>query len=239
MERMKGNIQQINKLQKELNYSFKNQSILKEALTHSSHANEFKYKISRNNERLEFLGDSVLSLVISDYIFKKYENMPEGELTKVRSNIVCEATLALKAKEINLGQYLLLGKGELLTGGRNRISILADAFEAITGALYIDGGLETATYFILNTFADSIELAVQGILFRDYKTYLQELLQSKCTDKITYKVVDEQGPDHDKVFEVEVLLSDRVLGRGKGRSKKIAEQKAAQEAIERTKTENV
>lgn len=216
-----------------LKHSFSSLETLQEALIHSSYANETKGKSIRYNERLEFLGDSVLGLVVSDYIFKKYKHLPEGELTKVRANVVCEPSLANIAKKINLGKYLLLGKGEENTGGRNRDSILADAFEAIIGALYIDGGIEVAREFIISNLAESIELASKGSLFRDYKTHLQELMQSKSSDKITYNVVNTYGPDHDKTFDVEVVTSDKVIGTGRGKSKKEAEQNAAKQAIER------
>lgn len=220
-------------LQKSLDYSFNNSEVLREALTHSSFANESKIKKVKHNERLEFLGDSILSLVISEYIFIKYKHLPEGELTKVRANVVCEPSLAARSREIKLGQYLLLGKGEEFTGGRQRESILADAFEALIGAIYIDGGIEVVKGFILQHFLESIDLASKGILFRDYKTHLQELLQSKTSEKITYHVVNEYGPDHNKVFEVEVLIGNKVIGRGRGKSKKEAEQRAAEEAIKK------
>ncbi|QUH27305.1 ribonuclease III [Serpentinicella alkaliphila] len=216
-----------------LNHSFSSLETLQESLIHSSYANETKGKSIRYNERLEFLGDSVLGLIVSDYIFKKYKHLPEGELTKVRANVVCEPSLANIAKKINLGKYLLLGRGEENTGGRNRDSILADAFEAIIGALYIDGGIEVARGFIISNLAESIELASKGSLFRDYKTHLQELMQSKSSDKITYNVVNTYGPDHDKTFDVEVVTSDKVIGTGRGKSKKEAEQNAAKQAIER------
>lgn len=239
MQSIKRSDNELDKLQSTIQYQFNDVKMLKQALTHSSYANESKKKNIPYNERLEFLGDSVLGLVVSDYIFKKYMDLPEGELTKVRANVVCEPTLSSKAKEINLGKYLLLGKGEEITGGRERVSILADAYEALIGALYIDGGLDTAKEFILNSFYSTIEQAVKGKLFRDYKTHLQELLQSKYTDKISYQVVKEEGPDHDKTFTVEVSLCNQVLGRGKGKSKKEAEQNAAEEALEKVRFEHV
>ncbi len=218
-------------LQKRIDYKFEDINILGEALTHSSYANECKKEKVKYNERLEFLGDSVLGLVVSKYIFIRYGNLPEGELTKVRANVVCEQSLAIQARRIELGKYLLLGKGEELTGGRQRDSILADALEALIGAIYIDGGIEKAQNFILACFLDSIKLASRGALFRDYKTQLQEILQSKSLEKITYRVIHEYGPDHDKVFDVEVLIGNKVIGRGRGKSKKEAEQRAAREAI--------
>jgi len=228
----KKRLEQIEEFQNIIKYQFKEIDIINEALTHSSYSNEYRGKHIYNNERLEFLGDSVLSTVISEYVYLKYSNLPEGELTKMRANVVCEPSLARQAKSIDLGKYLLLGKGEEVTGGRNRISILADTFEAVIGALYLDGGIETARKFILNMLKDSIELASKGNLFRDYKTDLQELLQSKFDDKISYRVVDEIGPDHDKTFEIEVVLGDKVLGRGRGKSKKEAEQNAAKKALD-------
>ncbi|MDR5658292.1 ribonuclease III [Serpentinicella sp. ANB-PHB4] len=219
-------------IEKILKYSFKNKNILIEALTHSSYANEIKNKKIKYNERLEFLGDAILGLVVSDYIFKTYNHLPEGELTKVRANVVCEPSLASAAKEINLGKFLLLGKGEERTGGRKRESILADAFEAIIGALYIDGGISAANQFVLERLKTSIELASKGVIFRDYKTHLQELLQSKSFEKISYIVVGEEGPDHNKIFYVEVSIGDNVIGKGKGKSKKEAEQNAAKVAID-------
>jgi len=225
--------QKIHSLQETINYKFNNNHMIIEAITHSSYANESKNKNIRYNERLEFLGDSVLGLTISEYIFEKYKHLPEGELTKMRASVVCEASLARQARNIGLGQYLLLGKGEELTGGRDRESILADALEALIGAIYIDGGIEESRKFVLNYFMDSIVLASKGSLFKDYKTDLQELLQSKGFEKITYKVVNEYGPDHNKSFDVEVLFGDTVIGRGSGKSKKEAEQRAAKEGIKR------
>lgn len=228
----KKRLEQIKEFQDIIKYKFKKINIINEALIHSSYSNECRNKYNYNNERLEFLGDSVLSIVVSEYIYLKYNNLPEGELTKIRANVVCEPSLAHQAKSINLGKYLLLGKGEEVTGGRDRISILADTFEAIIGALYLDGGIEIARKFILNMLEDSIKLASTGNLFRDYKTDLQELLQSKFDDKISYRVVSEIGPDHDKTFEVEVVLGNKVLGKGQGKNKKEAEQSAAKKALD-------
>ncbi|MBU5677390.1 ribonuclease III [Alkaliphilus sp. MSJ-5] len=229
---------QIKEFQKIIGYKFNEITVINEALTHSSYANESRNRYIHNNERLEFLGDSVLSIVVSEYIYLKYNTLPEGELTKVRANVVCEPSLAHQAKKIKLGKYLLLGKGEEVTGGRDRVSILADAFEAVIGALYLDGGIEIARKFILNMLAHSIELASTGSLFRDYKTDLQELLQRKYDDKISYKVVNETGPDHNKTFGIEVILGDRVLGAGEGKSKKEAEQMAAKKALEKVNMED-
>ncbi|KAB3531416.1 ribonuclease III [Alkaliphilus serpentinus] len=224
---------QLEEFQRKILYSFQNLQLLNTALTHSSYANEMKNKNVIHNERLEFLGDSILSLAISDYIFHQYKHLPEGDLTKVRANVVCEPSLAIKAKNLMVGDYMLLGKGEENTGGRQRGSILADAFEAIIGALYIDGGFQAAREFVLSNLSDLVELAVQGNLFKDFKTQLQEILQSKTNGKISYQVVNEEGPDHAKIFSVEVYLDHQLLGRGRGKSKKEAEQNAAEEAIEK------
>ena len=222
-------IYNISKFEDTINYKFEKKSYILEALTHSSYSNENKnYKF---NERLEFLGDSVLSIVISDYLFKKEKNLPEGELTKLRANIVCEESLSEVAGQIHLGEYLLLGKGEEATGGRDRISILADALEAIIAAIYLDGGLEEASKFIFRFMEEIIENSIEGKIFRDYKTYLQEVLQSKGEQHIWYKLIEEKGPDHNKRFVMEVGINDKVLGVGEGKSKKDAEQVAAKSAL--------
>lgn len=226
-------IYNISKFEDTINYTFENKSYILEALTHSSYSNENKnYKF---NERLEFLGDSVLSIVISDYLFKKEKNLPEGELTKLRANIVCEESLSEVAGQIHLGEYLLLGKGEEATGGRDRISILADALEAIIAAIYLDGGLEEASKFIFRFMEEIIENSIEGKIFRDYKTYLQEVLQSKGEQHIWYKLIEEKGPDHNKRFVMEVGINDKVLGVGEGKSKKDAEQVAAKSALKSQK----
>lgn len=229
----KKEIYNISKFEDTINYKFENKSYILEALTHSSYSNENKnYKF---NERLEFLGDSVLSIVISDYLFKKEKNLPEGELTKLRANIVCEESLSEVAVQIHLGEYLLLGKGEEATGGRDRISILADALEAIIAAIYLDGGLEEASKFIFRFMEEIIENSIEGKIFRDYKTYLQEVLQSKGEQHIWYKLIEEKGPDHNKRFVMEVGINDKVLGVGEGKSKKDAEQVAAKSALKSQK----
>ena len=220
----------ISKFEETINYTFENKSYILEALTHSSYSNENKnYKF---NERLEFLGDSVLSIIISDYLFKTEKELPEGELTKLRANIVCEESLSEVASQINLGNFLLLGKGEEATGGRERISILADALEAVIAAVYLDGGIKEARDFIFKYMQEIIENSI----FRDYKTYLQEVLQSKGEHNIWYKLIDEKGPDHNKRFVMEVGINDTVLGVGEGKSKKDAEQVAAKAAL---KTQNL
>ena len=222
-------IYNISRFEDTIKYTFENKSYILEALTHSSYSNENKdYKF---NERLEFLVDSVLSIVISDYLFKKEKNLPEGELTKLRANIVCEESLSEVAAQINLGEFLLLGKGEEATGGRERISILADALEAVIAAIYLDGGLEEAKRFIFEYMEQIIENSIKGKIFRDYKTYLQEILQSKGEQNIWYKLIEEKGPDHNKRFVMEVGVNDEVLGVGEGKSKKDAEQVAAKSAL--------
>ncbi len=218
-------------LSKRIGYDFKNIKYLNEAMTHSSYANENKKSNIAYNERLEFLGDSVLSIVISEYLFKRLKTVQEGDLTKIRANIVCEPSLAKSSQEMNIGNYLWLGKGEESTGGRERVSILADAFEAVIGAIYLDGGVESARKFILDSLHDIIEDAIEGRLFQDYKTHLQEVIQSQNSEKITYEVVKEEGPDHDKIFHVHVLIGNKIAGTGYGKSKKEAEQNAANKAL--------
>lgn len=217
--------------EQKINYEFKNKEYILEALTHSSYSNENKnYPF---NERLEFLGDSVLSIVISDYLFKKETKLPEGELTKIRANIVCEESLSEVSKNIHLGKYMLLGKGEEATGGRERISILADALEAVIAAIYLDGGMECAREFILTNMEKIINDSIKGKIFRDYKTCLQEVLQSNGENNIWYKLIEEKGPDHNKRFVMEVGINDTVLGVGEGKSKKDAEQVAAKCALDK------
>lgn len=212
-----------------IEYRFDNKDYILEALTHSSYSNENKdYEF---NERLEFLGDSVLSIIVSEYLFKEETSLPEGELTKLRANIVCEESLSDAAYEINLGEHMLLGKGEEATGGRERISILADAFEAVIAAIYLDGGLESARTFVLKYMENIILDSRKGKIFRDYKTHLQEILQGKGENNIWYKLVDEKGPDHNKRFIMEVGTNETVLGTGEGKSKKEAEQLAARVAL--------
>ena len=217
--------------EQKINYEFKNKEYILEALTHSSYSNENKnYPF---NERLEFLGDSVLSIVISDYLFKKETKLPEGELTKIRANRVCEESLSEVSKNIHLGKYMLLGKGEEATGGRERISILADALEAVIAAIYLDGGIKCAREFILTNMEKIINDSIKGKIFRDYKTCLQEVLQSNGENNIWYKLIEEKGPDHNKRFVMEVGINDTVLGVGEGKSKKDAEQVAAKCALDK------
>ncbi|MFA5658823.1 MAG: ribonuclease III [Oscillospiraceae bacterium] len=216
--------------QKILDYTFKNEKLLYEALSHSSFANENK-KQRRSNERLEFLGDSVLSIVVSDYLFLHFKHLPEGELTKIRAALVCEKSLYNFAREIDLGKYIMLGKGEEITGGRERSSILADAFEAVIAAIYLDGGLESARKHILRFIPEDIS-SNSSVGFNDYKTILQEIVQQNPEEKVEYYLIDESGPDHNKAFSVQVKLNTNVIGEGAGKSKKQAEQMAAKEALE-------
>lgn len=219
-------------LEKELNYKFVDKSFLKAALTHSSYANENKLGIINSNERLEFLGDAILNLIVSQYLYKKYPYYSEGELTKIRAKVVCESSLAYVAREIGVGDYLLLGKGEESTGGRKRESILADTIEAIIGAVYMDSDFGITNQSLLNKFEKNIVKAVaNGDLFSDYKTELQERYQKRNNAKIEYSIFKEEGPEHDKVFFMNVFFEDKILGRGKGRNKKEAEQMAAKEAL--------
>lgn len=223
--------QKLAEFQEKINYNFNEIYLLNKALTHSSYANEFKSKKILYNERLEFLGDSVLGLVVSDYIFNNYKVLPEGELTKIRALSVCEPSLAKRSIKLKVGEYLLLGKGEEATGGRNRISILSDAFEAIIGSIYLDGGMDAAKEFILDNLLGTIKGAVKGEVLLDYKTELQEIIQKNPNSNIKYNVIKEEGPDHNKKFYVEVLNNEIVLGNGEGSSKKEAEQDAAKHAL--------
>lgn len=218
-------------LQKKIGYHFKNTNLLQEALTHSSYANEHKSKKIKHNERLEFLGDAVLSIVVSDYIFNNCPELPEGELTKLRATLVCEKSLFEFSKSIELGKYLMLSRGEKNNGGANRPSIVSDAFEALIAAIYIDGGIEPATDYILKFVIPAIKNSKKKKI-NDYKTTLQEIIQKNPGEHLEYVIIDESGPDHNKHFVVEVHLNSNVIGKGGGRSKKEAEQQAAREALE-------
>lgn len=212
--------------EKIIGYTFKNKALLETALTHTSFANEAKNNMA-HNERLEFLGDSVLSVVVSEYLFT-HNNLPEGELTRMRASLVCEGALFEFAKTINLGEYLRLGHGEKKAGGATRPSIVSDAFEATIAALYLDGGFDAARGFILPFVQTSLVDTAKG---EDYKTKLQEVIQQNKEERLRYVVVTESGPDHNKVFEVEVHLNSNCIGKGQGHSKKNAEQQAAKEAL--------
>ncbi len=223
----------IGSLEESIDYCFRDKANVILALTHSSFANEFKEAKLQSNERLEFLGDSVLNVVISENIYFNYKNLSEGEMTRVRASIVCEPSLMKCSNNLNIGDYLLLGKGEENTGGRSRISILSDAFESLIGAIYTDGGMESAKKFILYQMEQLIEDSVKGLLFIDYKTQLQELVQKNSENKIIYEILEEKGPDHNKLFVSQVKVAEAVMGRGEGKSKKEAEQTAAKCALEK------
>ena len=215
--------------EQEIHYSFKNKKLLKQALTHSSYANEGK-KHLQNNERLEFLGDSVLSIVVAEHLFRNFKHIPEGELTRLRASLVCEQALFEFSQKIHLGDYLLLGKGEENTGGRERPSIVSDAFEAVIAAVFLDGGMEEAKRYVLSFIPDDLTPEMAHSL-ADYKTALQEIIQQNREEKVEYVLTSESGPDHNKTYEIEVRLNSNVIGRGKGKSKKQAEQNAAKEAL--------
>jgi ribonuclease III len=212
-----------------LGWEVKTLSYYEQSLTHSSYAHE-KGQRRIHNERLEFLGDAVLELIISDYLYQHYPNFSEGKLTKLRADLVCEASLARLAFGLNLGQYLRLGKGEINGGGASRPSLLADTIEALIGANYLDQGLEICRQNILELFSPILQELKEGILRRDYKTLLQEFAQARYAVTPVYRIVRESGPDHDKVFKAEVILTSDAVGAGEGRSKKEAEQAAAKEA---------
>lgn len=219
----------LKQLEDKIEYVFKDKLLLKQALTHSSYANENR-GTGPFNERLEFLGDAVLSLVTAEYLFKKFPEMPEGELSKLRSGLVCTSSLCDYAKSISLGDFLFLGKGEENSGGRQRPSNLENTFEALIAAVYLDGGLEKARAFVLRFLNASIE--THHISFKDYKTLLQEVIQQNHEETLNYVITGESGPDHDKRFDAEVHLNSNVIGRGSGKSKKQAEQEAAREALQ-------
>ncbi|MBO5335743.1 MAG: ribonuclease III [Lachnospiraceae bacterium] len=215
-------------LEERIGYQFHNIALLKQAITHSSYTNEQKINKAKHYERLEFLGDAVLELVSSEFLFTEHEKMPEGELTKMRASMVCEPSLAFCAKDLELGQFMLLGKGEENTGGRHRDSIISDAMEAVIGAIYLDGGMEHAKTFIYRFILSDLE---DKQLFYDSKSNLQELIQGKLKKEIHYELLEEKGPEHDKCFVVEVFMDQESLGKGQGRTKKAAEQQAAYQAL--------
>ena len=214
--------------QEVIGYQFHAPGLLQQALTHSSYANEKHMKKGSDNERLEFLGDAVLEIVSSEFLYLNYPKLPEGDLTKMRASLVCEPTLAFCTKQLNLGEYLLLGKGEDMTGGRNRDSIVSDATEALLGAIYLDGGFANAKEFVLNFILNDIE---HKQLFYDSKTILQEIVQENGTQPVEYILTKEEGPDHNKNFTVEARVNGKVMGQGSGHTKKAAEQAAAYQAI--------
>lgn len=217
----------LSELMDKINYQFKDINLLKNALTHSSYANEKTIKKYKDNERLEFLGDAVLELTSSDYIYKNYSNMNEGQMTRLRASIVCEPTLAICARAIGIDNFIMLGKGEELTGGRKRDSIVSDACEAVIGAIYLDGGFANAKEFIHRFVLNDLE---NKQLFYDSKTILQELIQGRH-EQLSYELIDESGPDHDKQFTVAVLVDGERVSEGEGHTKKAAEQQAAYQAL--------
>lgn len=218
----------LEELQDKIGYRFQNIDLLKQALTHSSFANEQKINKLKDYERLEFLGDAVLELVSSEFLFRENPQMPEGQLTKLRASMVCEPALAYCAKDIDLGSYILLGRGEEYTGGRYRSSITSDVMEAIIGAIFLDGGIENAKKHIYRFILSDLE---NKILFLDSKTILQEEIQKKKDAQLRYELIGESGPDHNKQFTVDAYLNDVLIGSGTGRTKKAAEQQAAYEAL--------
>ena len=223
----------IKDLEAALGYKFRNITLLQNALTHSSYANERWHNSLLSNERLEFLGDSILGMAVAAYLYHHFPDRPEGDLTRMRADMVCEASLAVIANRLNLGQHLLLGHGEERFGGRSRASILADAVESVIAAAYLDGGIDAAKGIITRFVLCNVPATkLQNV---DYKTSLQELVQQKKNQTLCYRMVGESGPDHDKVFTAQVLLNDNVVGEGTGSSKKRAEQDAARVALEKLK----
>ena len=220
--------ERLKELEQKIGYKFRDFSLLERAMMHSSYTNERHLPKYQCNERLEFLGDAVLELVSSEFLYKASPKMPEGELTKTRASMVCEPSLALCAGDINLGSYLLLGKGEEATGGRMRDSVTSDAMEALIGAVYLDGGFTSAKEFINKFVLNDLE---DKKLFYDSKTILQEMVQAEKLGTITYRLVRAEGPDHNKSFHTEVLIGNKVSGKGVGRTKKASEQQSAYEAI--------
>ena len=221
----------IKDLEKAIGYQFGNISLLQNALPHSSYANERYHNSLMSNERLEFLGDSILGMVVAEHLYRNFPDRPEGELTRMRADMVCERALAEVANRLSLGQHLKLGHGEERFGGRSRDSILADAVESVIAATYVDGGMDAAVSFIRKFIL--CDVPAQRLRNADYKTALQELVQQKKNQVLTYALVGESGPDHDKKFDVEVMLNGNVVGSGSGSSKKRAEQDAARAAIEK------
>lgn len=214
------------------NYKFQSPALLSNALCHSSYANENRHKGYKSNERLEFLGDAVLGFISADYIYNKYSDLPEGEMTKLRASIVCEQSLYEFAEEIGLSGLIMMGRGEISGGGNRRPSVLADAVEAVLAAIYLDGGIEPAKDFILDFIIRKADVITKSHITVDYKTRLQEIVQKNHQETLSYVVVDEKGPDHDKWFVIEVHLNSNPIASGEGKSKKQAEQAAAKAALE-------
>lgn len=221
-------MQNIEAFEKAIGYSFKDKELIKIALTHSSYANE--NKLPRDNERLEFLGDSVLGFITAEYLFSEYKSRPEGELTKLRAAVVCEKSLFKFAEKISLGDYIYMGKGEENSGGRNRPSIVSDAFEAVIAAMYLDGGIDVVKDYILSFISEAVKREAN---FKDNKSLLQEIIQKNKGSTISYEEIGESGPDHEKVFKFVVKINGEIVGTGEGRSKKEAEQAAAGDALEK------
>lgn len=224
-------------IQQNIGYSFQQIELLQEALTHTSYSNECRKTKKIHNERLEFLGDSILSFIITEHLFQEKKGVPEGILTKMRASIVCENSLKEVAEDIGLGKCMFLGRGEMASGGRNRPSILADATEALIAAIYLDGGIEKAKIFVLDKMKKIIEESANGAFIKDYKTRLQEELQKNKNASIVYHLDQESGPDHNKTFKISVSSEEKIIGYGIGKSKKEAEQQAAKNALEKLKHE--
>lgn len=223
---------ELKKLEEKIGYEFKNKGLMIQALTHSSFSNEQKINKFKNYERLEFLGDAVLELLSSRFFFETYTDMSEGQMTRMRSSMVCEPALAFCARDLSLGDFILLGKGEEATGGRTRDSIISDVMEAVIGAIYLDGGIEKASQFVEKFILSDLE---DKQLFYDSKTILQEKVQKEGQD-LVYKLISENGPDHDKIFVVEAVIDGRAAGKGQGRNKKAAEQQAAYQVLLKQKS---
>ena len=223
----------VTKVEKALGYVFNDKALLKHALTHSSYSFEKKMDVLKNNERLEFLGDAVLQIIISTHLYTTYPKMKEGDLTRLRAKVVCEDSLAFANRTLGTGPYLILGRGEEKMGGHDRDSILADSYEAILGAIYLDGGMEPARAFVFYSLVPHIEKISKSIQVNDYKTALQEEIQKNSKIPLKYMVIEEMGPAHDKTFKVHVTHNEKLLGEGVGKSKKDAEQQAAKVALEK------
>lgn len=221
-------IKKLCELEEKIGYHYRDQKLLRQAMTHTSFVNEQKINKLDSYERIEFLGDAVLEMISSEYFYHTYPQMPEGNLTKLRASSVCEQALAITARQLGLGSYMLFGKGEEMTGGRDRDSIIADGVEAIIGSIYLDGGFEPAKAFILRFVLNDLE---SKQLFYDAKSILQEMVQNQKLGELVYELIGEDGPDHDKHFRTHALIDGRVVGSGEGRSKKLAEQNAAYEAL--------
>ncbi|BCR05132.1 ribonuclease 3 [Desulfuromonas versatilis] len=221
----------LKELEEKIDYRFGNPDLLLEALTHKSFSNEQVARVCPHNERLEFLGDAVLDLIISDRLFRDYPDSPEGELTRIRAEVVSEKSLARAGRKLGLGACLRLGKGEARSGGRNKDSLLADALEALLGAVFRDSGLDSACRVTEGLFLDSLQRSARSKVGQDHKTRLQEILQARCGRPPRYLLAQAEGPDHERIYSVEVVAEGRVIGRGSGRTKKAAEQEAAREAL--------